>query len=108
LALEIDPAHKEVHRKIAANFEGWAAAVEQCLNDAQIQGKLPAQIDRKRLARFVLCVMEGGVMQARSHRHVKPFDMAVEELRQYFDVLAMARARHKGSPSRKSKSRRRI
>lgn len=89
LALEVDPAQAEVHRLIALNLEGWADAVEQCLDDAQAQGKLAPATNRKRLARFVLCVMEGGVMQARAHRSTAPFDMAVDELAQYFNSLAV-------------------
>ncbi len=88
LALEVDTAQAEVHRLIALNFEGWADAIEQCLGDAQSQGKLAPTIHRKRLARFVLCVMEGGVMQSRAHRSTEPFDMAVDELAEYFNSLA--------------------
>jgi AcrR family transcriptional regulator len=85
LALEIDPAQREVHRRIAMNFEGWADAVEQCLDDAA--EKLPPELDRRKLSRFVLTIMEGAVMQSRSHRSVKPFDMAVEQLHDYFNRL---------------------
>ena len=49
--------------------------------------RLPADVDRERLAQFVLAVMEGGVMLSRSHRDVKPFDQAVAELRAYFKRL---------------------
>lgn len=90
LALEIDPAQGKAHRKLAANFEAWAGCVEQCLDDAA--DRLPANIDRKQLSRFVLTVMEGGVMQSRSHRSVEPFDMAVDQLRDYFRRL-MSEAR---------------
>jgi hypothetical protein len=44
-------------------------------------------VDRDRLSKFVLTVMEGGVMLSRSHRSVEPFDAAVAELRAYFDRL---------------------
>jgi len=88
LALEIDPAQATIHRKIAANFSAWKAAVEQCLSDAQTEGRLPRTVDSKRLACLVLSVMEGGVMQSRSYGHVQPFDSSVAELRQYFAVLA--------------------
>lgn len=32
------------------------------------------RIDLQTLAQFVLTTMEGGVMQARTHRDLKPFD----------------------------------
>jgi len=85
LALEISPSQEEVHRKLAQNFDGWANAVRDCL--VQAADRLPADIDQSRLGQFVLAVMEGGVMLSRSHRDVKPFDLAVAELRAYFDRL---------------------
>lgn len=91
LALEIDPAMKEVHNKLSANFDGWEVAVESFLKDAG--ERIPAAVDRKRLSRFVLSVMEGGVMLSRSHKSVDPFDDAVADLRAYFDLLL---AGHKG------------
>jgi len=107
LALEIEPTYEEAHRKIAANFEGWAGAVEQCLMEAQEQGKIAKQVQTRRLSRFVLTVMEGGVMQSRSYRSVEPFDLAVEELRQYFQMLAMPTGERKrignGSDPRRAK-----
>jgi hypothetical protein len=32
--------------------------------------------------------MEGGMMLARSYREVEPFDQAIAQLRQYFQLLA--------------------
>jgi len=85
LALEISPEQREVHQKLALNFDGWTAAVRGCLESAA--ERLPKDIDRERLSRFVLAVMEGGVMLSRSHRSVQPFDQAVAELRAYFNRL---------------------
>lgn len=96
LALELHEPDPKVRELLAANFEGWTAAVEQCLNSA---GKrLPKQTDRGALAQFVLTTMEGGVMQARTHRDVAYFDRAVAQLRAHFDLLeAAAKAPAKGS-----------
>jgi TetR/AcrR family transcriptional repressor of nem operon len=85
LALEIGPEQEEVHRRLAKNFDGWTAAVRECL--ASAADRLPPDVDRERLSQFVLAVMEGGVMLSRSHRNVKPFDQAVAELRAYFNRL---------------------
>lgn len=85
LALEIGPERQEVHRMLAKNFDGWTAAVRECLGQAG--ERLPADVDLERLSGFVLAVMEGGVMLSRSHRDVKPFDQAVAELRAYFSRL---------------------
>jgi len=86
LALEIPEEQFKVHKRLADNFDGWTAAVEKCLADAG--DRLPAGTNLKTLSQFVLTVMEGGVMQARAHREVGPFDASVEHLREYFRMLA--------------------
>jgi TetR/AcrR family transcriptional regulator, transcriptional repressor for nem operon len=85
LALEIPEEQKKVHRLLADNFDGWTAAIEGCLRDAQ--DCLPVDLDLKALSQFVLTVMEGGVMQARAHGSLEPFDASVSQLRNYFRLL---------------------
>jgi len=95
LAMEISPEMVEVHAKIAANFEGWSSAVRECLQAAG--NRIPSGVNLKTLSRFVLTVMEGGVMQSRSYRSIEPFDQAVAQLRDYFDRLeAQAKATAEG------------
>jgi TetR/AcrR family transcriptional repressor of nem operon len=88
LALELHEPDPKVRELLAANFEAWTGAVAQCLEDAG--RRLPASVDRRALAQFVLTAMEGGVMQARTHRDVAYFDRAVEQLRQHFEFLEKA------------------
>jgi TetR/AcrR family transcriptional regulator, transcriptional repressor for nem operon len=85
LALEIDEDQVAVHKLLSDNFDGWTAAVESCLKDAA--SRFSADLDMASLSRFVLTVMEGGVMQARAHRSLAPFDASVEHLRNYFRLL---------------------
>jgi TetR/AcrR family transcriptional repressor of nem operon len=85
LALELHEADPPVRDLMAANFDGWVSAIETCLNDAGT--RLPADLDRRALAEFVLTTMEGGVMQARTHRDVGHFDRGVTVLRDHFDML---------------------
>lgn len=90
LALEIGLERQNVHDKIAANFDAWTAAVRSCLGDAE--HRLPSGTCFDELSQFVLTVMEGGVMQARAHRSIAPFDNSVRQLRQHFDRLLIAAA----------------
>lgn len=83
LALELHEPDPEVRELIAANFAAWTAAVKQCLDEAG----LAARTDTQGLAELVLNVMEGGVMQTRTHRDIGHFDRAVEQLRNYLDCL---------------------
>ena len=88
LALELHEPDPPVRELLALNFEGWVAAIEQCLLDAG--DRLPPHLDRRELAQFVLTTMEGGVMQSRTHRTTQAFDASVRMLRDYFDRLEMA------------------
>jgi AcrR family transcriptional regulator len=88
LALELHEPDPRVRDLLAENFENWTRAVERCIDAA---GKrLPRGTDKKALAQFVLTAMEGGVMQARTHRDVAYFDRAVKQLREHFELLERA------------------
>jgi TetR/AcrR family transcriptional regulator, transcriptional repressor for nem operon len=91
LALEIPEEQFRVHQRLADNFDGWTAAVEKCLEDAR--ARLPEELNLATLSKFVLTVMEGGVMQSRAHRAIEPFDASVEHLRSYLDLLIAQRKR---------------
>jgi TetR/AcrR family transcriptional repressor of nem operon len=91
LALEIPEEQSRVHKRLADNFDGWTAAVEKCLEDSR--ARLPKDLNLATLSKFVLTVMEGGVMQSRAHRKIEPFDASVEHLRGYFDLLIAQRER---------------
>lgn len=85
LALELHEPDPPVRRMLAENFDGWVRAVETCLDEAA--ARLPPDVDRHALAQFVLTTMEGGVMQARTHRSLEPFDACVACLKDYFERL---------------------
>jgi TetR/AcrR family transcriptional repressor of nem operon len=85
LALELHEPDPPVRDLLAANFVGWVDHVRACLDEAR--ARLPPDVDTGRLAMFVLTTMEGGVMQARTHRSLEAFDASVGSLRDYFDRL---------------------
>ena len=90
LALEIHEPDPVVRELLAANFDEWTSAIERCLVDAG--DRLPRDVDRRGLAIFALTTMEGGVMQARTHRSLAPYDAAVRHLKAYFRMLEAAAA----------------
>jgi AcrR family transcriptional regulator len=90
LALELHEPDPAVRERIAANFVGWTEAVRACLDAAG--NRLPTSVNRRELAQFVLTTMEGGVMQARTHRDIAAFDASVRQLRTYFDMLQQSAA----------------
>jgi AcrR family transcriptional regulator len=87
LALETSNSYPAAREKAVENFEQWVGWIHRCIEDAA--ARLPG-VDPRRLATFVLTVMEGAVMQAKARRSLEPFDTSVAELRDYFSLL-MAR-----------------
>lgn len=107
LALEIHEPDPPVRAALVANFEAWIHAIERCLDEAG--DALPRGMDRRMVAEFVLTTMEGGVMLARTFKHVDYFDRAIALLRNYFDGLAAAaqsRQPGKRAPSRRARANR--
>jgi TetR/AcrR family transcriptional regulator, transcriptional repressor for nem operon len=88
IALELHEPDPPVRALLAANFDGWISGIEGCLVAAG--DRLPADVDRRALARFVLTTMEGGVMLSRTDRTLEGFDDAVRMLRDYLDRLEAA------------------
>lgn len=93
LAMELHEPDPAVRKKLAANFQAWVRAVESCFEEAR--ERFPRDLDLSQLAVFVLSVMEGAVMQARTHRSVKPFDASIARVRDYLQRLEEAARRKK-------------
>jgi TetR/AcrR family transcriptional repressor of nem operon len=91
LATEVSDRDPGARRRIARIFDRWAGAIADCLEEAR--DRLPPDADPAALGRFVLTVMEGAVMQAKATRDLAPFDLSVQELRRYFELLEEARRR---------------
>jgi TetR/AcrR family transcriptional repressor of nem operon len=85
LALEVSDDHPEARALIHRNFENWTARVRVWLDAAG--DRLPKELDREQFARFILTVMEGGLMQARASGSLQPFDDSVAQLRAFVDAL---------------------
>ena len=93
LALELHEPDPAVRELLAVNFSGWVKHVQACVEAAA--PRLPRNTDARQLAVFVLSVMEGGVMQARTHREISSFDASVAALRDYFSLLLRTAKREK-------------
>jgi TetR/AcrR family transcriptional regulator, transcriptional repressor for nem operon len=85
LALEMPDDDATTRALIAANFAAWSAAIEAWIRQAR--RRLAAHVDPAALAQFVLTVMEGAVMQARTHRDIAYFDASIRQLRRHFHAL---------------------
>ena len=85
IALEIHEPDPQVRELLAANFTNWSRAVERCLDAAE--DRLPRDTDRAALAEYILTVMEGAVMQARTFRELGYFDRNIAMLREHLGLL---------------------
>ncbi len=85
LALEVSDQHPAVREKVEELFDAWANRILGLLQGAR--DRFPADVELAALSRFVLTVMEGGMMQAKAHRSLEPFDAGALNLRRYFDSL---------------------
>lgn len=91
LALELHEPDPPVRELLSLNFDGWVAAIRECLDAAA--DHLPPGTDTHAVGQLVLTIMEGGVMQARTHRRLDSFDASVAGLRHYLDLLQAQRSR---------------
>lgn len=85
LALEIHEPDPVVRELMAANFTNWSTAIAGCIDAAN--DRMPPGTDAQALGEFVLTVMEGAVMQARTYRDIGYFDRNIAVLRDYITSL---------------------
>jgi len=95
LALELHEPDPAVRELLAANFLAWIEAVQRCIIEAG--NALPANVNSRELAEFVLTTMEGAVMQSRTFRDVSYFDRSVTQLTAYFDLLRRTATQEQGA-----------
>ena len=100
IALECSDQYPLVRELIDQNFTNWAAEIERWLVEAG--NRLPADVDRSAISKFVLTVMEGGLMQARASKSIEPFDASVAVLRDYTDRLLAEATRDKAKDNNDS------
>ncbi len=98
LALEFKEPDPSVRELLASNFTQWCGAVQACLADAS--DRFPRDLDLGEFSQFVLTTMEGGVMQARTHRRIGPFDASVRQLRRYVEALQETARRESAAEQR--------
>ncbi len=85
LALEVSDALPAARAAIGRYFDAWTREVHRWLEAAG--ERLPSDLEREALARLVLAVMEGGVMQARAHRRIEPYDAVVAQFKYHMRCL---------------------
>ncbi len=107
LALEVSDTIPAARDPIDRYFASWTREVHRWLEAAG--DRLPGDLPREALARLVLAVMEGGVMQARAHHGIEPYDAAVGQFKYHMscmeDRARFERGEGQASGSRESRQR---
>ncbi len=85
LAAELSESHPQVRKRLAALFAGWTQHMQELLEAAG--DRLPADLDRRGFAEFILGTVEGAVLQARVRHSLAPFDASITALRSHFAML---------------------
>ena len=85
IILELGNRYPRVRQKTEDLFRAWRDMISECL--ALAAERFPLGTDLEALSVFVLTIMEGAVMQARSHQDISYFDKSVAGLRDYLHRL---------------------
>jgi AcrR family transcriptional regulator len=85
LAAELAASHPRVRERIEHYFSKWRRQIEDLLDATE--NRLPEDLDRHGLAQAVLSAIEGGMLQARVHQGLEPFDASIDQLRSYLGML---------------------
>ena len=85
IALELHEPDPRVRELLTANFTNWTNAIRRCLDAAG--DRLPGDLDRAAFAEYVLTIMEGAVMQARTYRDIGYFDRNIAMLKNHVSLL---------------------
>lgn len=85
LTLEIPPDQRRIHRALAEALDRLAWVIEKCLKKAE--DRFPRDTNFRALAKFILTIMEGGVIQSRASHNISSFDASVSQLDDYFRRL---------------------
>jgi TetR/AcrR family transcriptional repressor of nem operon len=97
LAAEVSENHPLVHARLVEILAAWTEHIEELLMDAG--DRLPGDLDRGSLARFVVSAMEGAALQARVTHNLAPFDASVAQLRTYYSLLELPERRKESIPA---------
>lgn len=78
LGQEVDALPESYRGKLIEIFESWEQKVSACLQLAQDNGQLNAQLDCQQLAQFFWLGWEGAVSRAKLQQSAKPLDNYID------------------------------
>lgn len=88
LAMELCEAHPGFRKRLAPIFEAEIEMFAGQFAEAREWGWLPAQVDPEELARFLVAVLEGGLLLHRAEGGNDTFEAAVGGFKDYVTMLS--------------------
>lgn len=93
LAAELSASHPQVRARIAAVYASWIERAAGLLAAGGL--RLPAELDRRALARFILAAREGGLLLARVEAGAGAVDDVVAGIGRHLELLAAGEGRRR-------------
>lgn len=86
LSTELSDTHVEFRKRLAACFDEMASEYQPHLDAAVLRHRPGAAVDTRALARYIVAIIEGSIMLARTHKDAhlmsRHFDYLKEHLKQ--------------------------
>lgn len=88
LAQELAADHEIFRARLAAVFRRQANIFADRFADAKALGFLPSYVDENDLARFLVCLLEGGLLLMKTENSVDYLESGVRRFKEYVGLLA--------------------
>jgi AcrR family transcriptional regulator len=105
LAAELSVSHPEVRARIAAVYAAWIERASGLLAAGGAQ--LPAELDLRALARFILAALEGGLLLARLEAGAGAIDDVAAGIERHLELLAAGGGRRRSPEPQRAAAERR-
>ena len=87
LANELSDHHPGFRLKLDAVFDSWSREVQAVLNKAQKEGKMRKSIDAEAMSRFIIALLEGSALLAKTKKKSVVYQDCVKSLRLLLESL---------------------
>jgi TetR/AcrR family transcriptional repressor of nem operon len=94
LAQELAAQHEGFRQRLASVFRRQIAIFADPFAQARDRGLLPADVDPSSLARFLVCVIEGGLILMKTENDITPLQESVLRFKEYVHLLSAGIVAH--------------
>lgn len=84
-ALEASDSDPELAAIVRNLFDEWAATLQPVIDEGQQQGEFREDMPSEMLARHIVIVLEGGLMQTRLRQDEEPFRQSIQCIKAFLE-----------------------